>query len=200
MSADKVYTIFAGVNGAGKSTLYTFEDKDFGIRINFDEIVRDRFGHDWRNPKVQNKAGKIIVQLIKDCIDGDESFNQETTLTGKTILSNIKRAKRNGFKIDLYYVGLESVELSIERVAHRAAIGGHGIPEEVLRRRYDNSFENLKEILHLCDTVRIYDNSRYAKTGGMMLLLAVENGKIEVWNKDCPKYLREVLDDYIATI
>ena len=156
---DKTYTVFAGVNGAGKSTFFKMLNFDLGIRINLDEIIHDQFNHDWSNPKIQMNAGRIAVKLLRECLQGNISFNQETTLTGSTIISNIRKAKEAGFKVNLYYVGLESVELSIKRVTIRRLSGGHGIPEEDLRRRYITSFENLKLVLPMCDSVKIYDNS-----------------------------------------
>lgn len=82
------YTIFAGVNGAGKSTLYSTllqENHDFGVRINSDEIVISN-GGDWRNQSDQAKAMKMAVKLIKDCMNKGISFNQETTLTGRSMI------------------------------------------------------------------------------------------------------------------
>lgn len=93
------------------------------------------------------QAGRVAVSKIKECLNGDKSFNQETTLTGRTIISSMAKAKANGFEVNLYYVALANVELSIERVAKRVANGGHGIPEDDLRRRYAYSFENLKPAL-----------------------------------------------------
>jgi len=196
----KVFTIFAGVNGAGKSSLYNFENKDFGVRINFDEIIKENFDHDWSNPAVQAKAGAMAVRLVKNCLAGSMSFNQETTLTGNVILRNIKKAKENGFRIDLYYVGLESVELSIERVDYRKSIGGHGIPEIDLRRRYANSFQNLKVILPICDVVRIFDNSLNNSIIGMSLELIVENGEAKYQNQNMSKYFKDVLSEYLMQI
>jgi len=112
---EKIFTLFAGVNGVGKSSFYKAMDSDFGIRINLDEIIRHQFKNDWENIKVQMSAGRIAVKMIKDCLDGSESFNQETTLTGNTILATIKKAKENGFSVHMYYVGLESADLSIKR-------------------------------------------------------------------------------------
>ena len=118
-----IHTVFAGVNGAGKSTFYNALDLNLGIRINLDEIIKEQFSHDWDNPRIQLAPGRTAVKLLRDCLNNGISFNQETTLTGQTILTTIRRAKANGFKVNLYYVGLESVELSIERVAFRAATG-----------------------------------------------------------------------------
>jgi len=100
-----IYTIFAGVNGAGKSTFYRILGSDFGVRINTDEIIREKFNNDWKNPKAQFESGKIAVKLIRECINNKISFNQETTLTGHAIISNINSAKLKSFRISLFYVG-----------------------------------------------------------------------------------------------
>jgi len=200
MSEVSTYTIFAGVNGAGKSTFYNSlkHDNDFGLRINTDEIVKELFNHDWKEPKAQFDAGKIAVKKIKECIETKKNFNQETTLTGASIVSNIKKAKENGFKINLYYVGLESAALSLERVEKRRKLGGHGIPQDDIMRRYDRSFENLEKILPLCDRIEIHDNS---DTGAFNLtkpMLYVDNGEIISRGKSCPEYLSDILERYIA--
>ncbi|MCL2362331.1 MAG: zeta toxin family protein [Defluviitaleaceae bacterium] len=194
MHKPKTYTVFAGVNGAGKSTFHRVLKRDFGIRINVDEIIREQFNNDWSNPQIQMNAGRIAIRLINESLKGDTSFNQETTLTGRTIITNIKKAKANGFEVVLYYVGLESVGLSIERVAIRVANGGHGIPVEDLQRRYSNSFENLKLVMPLCDKVYIYDNSTDNTRGGFNPLIIIQNGKVVLLDKGCPQYLKDVLD------
>lgn len=90
--------LFAGVNGVGKSTMYNSqieEEIKQSIRINTDEIVRT-FG-DWKNNADQIKAAKIAIQLRNHCFEEGKSFNEETTLTGKTILKTIDRAKELGY-------------------------------------------------------------------------------------------------------
>ncbi len=90
----KKYILIAGVNGAGKSTLYqTLHSLHCMERINTDEILKE-FG-DWKNPKDQIRAGKLAVLKLRKCFDEDLSFNQETTLCGKSILGNIEKAKEN---------------------------------------------------------------------------------------------------------
>ena len=108
-------------------------------------------------------------------------------------MSNIKNARENGFEIILYYVGLESDKLSIERVAKRVVNGGHGIPEEDLQRRYANSFENLKLILPLCKQAHIYDNSKDNTHGILSPQIIFQNGRVALLDKKCPQYLKEVL-------
>ena len=198
MSSHKTYTIFAGVNGAGKSTFYKTLGQNYGVRINLDEIIKDRFDGLWDDSKTQMNAGRVAIKLIRECISGDKSFNQETTLTGHTIVTNIKKAKANGFKINLFYVGLSNVDLSIKRVALRVIQGGHGVPEDDLRRRYTNSFSNLQTILPLCDNVRIYDNSGDNIFDVLSPILIVKDEEVKLWDENCPAYLKNVIQEYVS--
>lgn len=107
----KKYILIAGVNGAGKSTLYqTLHSLHEMIRVNTDEIVR-RIG-DWRSIERQIEAGKIAVSQLKECFEKGVTFNQETTLCGKSVIKNIKKAKEKGYIIELHYVGVDSVEIA----------------------------------------------------------------------------------------
>ncbi|STC73895.1 putative ATPase [Clostridium botulinum] len=92
------YTIFPGVNGPGKTSIYQSiyynENKD-EKRINIDEMVA-RIGS-WKDNNLQIKCAREAVKLIKQYILEQISFNQETTLSGKSIIKNIKFAKEKGF-------------------------------------------------------------------------------------------------------
>ena len=160
MEAGCVYTIFAGVNGAGKSTLYLSMEEELSNqeRVNSDEILKN-FGGNWKNQEDQAKAMKEAIRKIKFCLDNKISFNQETTLTGNSILKNISIARKQGYRIHMYYVGVDNVDIAIKRVALRERKGGHGISEADIRRRYINSMENLYKAIPMCDTVRIFDNT-----------------------------------------
>lgn len=158
----KKYILIAGVNGAGKSTLYqTLHLLQNMPRVNTDEILRE-FG-DWRNTKDIVAAGKIAIRKIAQYFAEDISFNQETTLCGHAVLKNIQKAKQSGYFIELHYVGVDSVEIAKERVKNRVECGGHGIPDKDIERRYEQSFENLHEILSLCDLTAFYEILKYSE-------------------------------------
>lgn len=122
----------------GKSTLYqSLQSLQDMPRVNTDEILRD-FG-DWRNMADVMTAGKIAVKKIDQYFGESITFNQETTLCGKSILNNTAKAK--------------------ERVAMRVKQGGHGIAEKDIERRYIDTFINLKIVLPKCDLAAFYDNT-----------------------------------------
>lgn len=187
---NKIFYIFAGVNGAGKSTLYNSHLEDEGIknsvRINTDEIVRG-IG-DWRSSVDQIRAAKIAIQRRNECFKEGKSLNEETTLTGKTILKMIDKAKILGYKIYLYYVGVKNPEIAKERVKNRVRKGGHNIPDEVIEKRYYESLENLEKIILKCDFISLYDNTEIYKE-----IFSVVNDEIIKKENDSIKWLETAI-------
>lgn len=182
----KRYVLIAGVNGAGKSTLYqTLESLQSMPRINVDEIVRE-FG-DWKNQNDVMKAGRIAVGMIKEYFEKGLSFNQETTLCGKSILENIKYAKQLGYEIELHYVGIDSAELAKDRIAYRVAHGGHGIPDRDVERRFVESRDQFKKILPLCDMAVLYDN-----TENFYRVAIYKSGHMEILCEKQPNWYTEM--------
>jgi len=183
------YTIFAGVNGAGKTSIYKsiyYNENKYEKRINTDEMV-SRIGS-WKDSNLQMKCAREAVKLIKEYILEGTSFNQETTLSGKSIIKNIKFAKEKGFYIVMNYVGIKDPELAKERVKIRVSKGGHGIPDKDIERRYYDSLKNLNDVIKICDEVNIYDNTEMLKE-----IAYLKQGKI-IWNdKKIPNWISNIL-------
>lgn len=187
MNTTKKFTIFAGVNGAGKSTLFYSEaNRDLGIRLNSDEILHS-LGLDWQDPSAQILAGKKLLQLQKECLANEVSFNQETTLSGQTIFNAIKKAKELGYTIHLRYVGVATPDIAKKRVEARIARGGHGVSEGTIDRRFSTSKENFLKIYPLCDSVIIYDN-----TEQMTCVASIKNGELTIIQEVA--WVKELLD------
>lgn len=157
----KTYTIIAGINGAGKTSLYNVMKSDdhiaLGERINIDEIV-GRYG-DWRDNFLQIRAAREAMRMIGDCIDRGVCFHQETTLPGKTILRQVQKAKAKGYRVRLFYVGVDSVEVALARVHKRMEQGGHGLDDDIICRRFDKMKQNIGAVYPHCDKAVFYDNT-----------------------------------------
>lgn len=141
------YTIFAGVNGEGKTSIYKsiyYEKNKNEKRINTDQMV-SRIGS-WENANLQIKCAREAIKLISYYIKNHISFNQETTLSGKSIVRNIKKAKEKGFYIIMNYIDVDSIDIAKKRVEMRVAKGGHGIPHKAIERRY---YEYLKNLMYM---------------------------------------------------
>ena len=74
-------------------------------------------------------------------------------------MRNIEKAKKEGYEVEIHYIGVNSAKIAKDRIKHRVAMGGHDIPDEDVNRRFSESFENLRLILCECDRVVLYDNT-----------------------------------------
>ncbi len=139
--------IISGPNGAGKTTAsYTIlpEILDCKEYVNADEIAR---GLSPFNPDSVNiQAGKLMLERINNLISEDENFSFETTLASKSFVKHIEKAHSKGYTTKLVFFWLDSQELAIERVKCRVKEGGHDIPVDVIRRRYNRGLENFFKI------------------------------------------------------
>lgn len=158
------YVVFAGVNGAGKSTLYhTYAWADGGRlrrmpRVNSDELLVASNG-DWASAEDQARAAKEAVRAIRGLMAKRRSFNQETTLSGRSAMRRIEEAARLGYRVRMFYIGIDSPMRAQERISHREEVGGHGIGMEVVERRYRESLKNLSRAVRVCDEVVVLDNT-----------------------------------------
>jgi predicted ABC-type ATPase len=178
--------VLAGVNGAGKSSIAGASFRAHGADyFNPDEAAR-RLMADY--PRLnQTEANAIAWQqgkrLLERAIAGRLDHAFETTLGGHTLARLLAEAAAAGIAIHVWYAGLSSPELHIQRVRSRVRRGGHDIPEEAIRRRYQHSRLNLIELLPSLAALRLYDNSAEADpAAGAMphpaLLLHLERGRI----------------------
>lgn len=172
------YILFAGINGAGKSTLYHSGMWQHGNivdsypRVNTDEILLAQ-GEEWSDPRAQFRAGREAVKRIKQHFSERRSFNQETTLAGKSIVRHIEQAHEAGYYIVLFYIGLEDASIAQARIAHRKEIGGHGVDPSVVTRRHKTSINNLVRVLDICNEAYLYDN-----TGLLNMVARFELGEL----------------------
>jgi predicted ABC-type ATPase len=153
--------IIAGPNGAGKSTLAPFLLRDtFGVGefVNADTIA---LGLSAFSPEsVTFEAGRIMLARLRDLARARASFAFETTLATRSYAAFVAALRREGYEFQLLYLTLRSPELAVERVRSRVRLGGHHVPEAVVRRRFLGGARNFFRLYRpLADTWGIYDNS-----------------------------------------
>ncbi len=144
--------VFAGPNGSGKSTI-TQMAKVGGEYINADDIKRTTLCTDL---EAAVKAEELRERMINDKKD----FTFETVLsTGRNLLL-LQKAKEQGYFVRGIYVLTSNVDINVARVKAREALGGHGVPEEKIRSRYDKALALVPRLVEICDILHIYDNTR----------------------------------------
>lgn len=154
-----LYTI-AGCNGAGKTTAsYTVLPEILNCRefVNADNIAA---GLSPFNPEsVAVEAARLMLHRIKELLTSGVDFALETTLSTKSYVSFIKKAKQKGYIVTLLYIWLSSPEFAIDRVAKRVSEGGHHIPDDIVIRRYYRGISNLfKLYMPICDDWIVVSN------------------------------------------
>ncbi|PJB39252.1 MAG: ZTL protein [Deltaproteobacteria bacterium CG_4_9_14_3_um_filter_63_12] len=197
--------VLAGTNGAGKSSIGgALLRHRHGDYFNPDEATRRIM--EGNVGMSLNEANSLAwhegKRLLEEAIEHRKHFAFETTLGGKTITRLLKKAAEEGMELRIWFAGLDSPETHIERVKLRAEKGGHAIPEDKIRARFDLSRRNLVELIPLAAELSVYDNSFDADpaTGTPprpRLLLRMKDGRIIAPGsgnlEETPKWARPIV-------
>jgi predicted ABC-type ATPase len=159
MNSKKII-IIAGPNGAGKTTFakaFLPNEANCTAFINADLIAAGIAPFAPESAAIA--AGRIMLDLIKKYVESSTSFAFETTLSGLGYARMIPKWQALGYFVQLYFIGLSSCDLAVERVAHRVKHGGHHIHDDVVRRRYTAGLKNFHEIYKpLVNKWTLFDN------------------------------------------
>ncbi|MBQ6578320.1 MAG: zeta toxin [Bacteroidales bacterium] len=129
--------IISGCNGSGKTTAsYTMLPEILGCSqfVNSDEFAKGL--SPFRPEAASVSASRYMLIKTRFLFERNEDFGIETTLSTRSLRKTIRLAQARGYFVTVLYFWLNSPELAIERVRARVSTGGHGIPEDVIRRRY----------------------------------------------------------------
>jgi predicted ABC-type ATPase len=178
--------VLAGTNGAGRSSIAGamflakgtdyFNPDDAAARIRH---ARRHVSEAEANSQAWNQGTRLLQRAIAERLN----FAFETTLGGNTIPALLSSALSAGLDVRVWYVGLSSVELHIARVRAKVEKGGHPIPEQKIRERFDRSRLNLIRLLPRLTELLVYDNSSEANPDAgerpePKFLLHMDSGKI----------------------
>lgn len=153
--------IIAGPNGAGKTTFareYLPCEAGCHAFINADYIAHGL--SPFSPASAALKAGKVMLKELQDHIAQRNNVAIETTLSGKQYARLIPQWQAQGYAVKLVFLSLPSVDLALARVATRVRQGGHAIPEQTVRRRFELGREHFETVFKpLVDAWAHYDNS-----------------------------------------
>jgi predicted ABC-type ATPase len=189
--------VIGGPNGAGKSTIArALVLGTFGIKkyVNADTIAQGLAA--FHPQSVAFEAGRIMLTWINKLAEQREDFAFETTLASRTFIPKIEKwCRQEGYHFHLIFLWLRSPDLSVRRVAARVSAGGHHVPEQDIRRRYQRGICNFKPYQALADTWRLFDNS-YEKP----ILIAERVGRLGnsepiLYNPERWQQFREAQDE-----
>ena len=189
--------VVAGCNGSGKSSFSkslvptTFLPFDYDVHFLkfyaslFDSDIKEEMAHNMAFAELENQINRAIANRLNFCYE--TNFNS-------TPLHWPKHFKRNGYKLQLIYLCLNSIEEAKRRVAIRVENGGHFVPDSEILKRYYEGFANLNANFKYFNLVDVFDTSAYSKVPEY--LLSVENGRITTTRK-LPEYLIGLIPDIL---
>ncbi len=168
VESNKRIIIIAGPNGAGKTTfsLEILTGDQAGLPfVNADTIAA---ALNPANPEAEAfHAGRLLLRQIEELVERGESFAFEITMSGRGFARAIPKWRSLGYRVELFFLSLDSPETAIDRVARRVRQGGHHIQADVIRRRFHGGLQNFHEVYKpLVDHWSLIDN-----TDGEQILL-----------------------------
>ena len=160
MGADKRIFIIAGPNGAGKTTFamqYLPNEGDCPTFVNGDLIAS---GLSPFRPELRAaRAGRLVLSEIRAHVESGQSFAFETTLSGRAYALWVPRWRKLDYWVTLVFLQLATPEAAIARVRQRVSQGGHDVPDEVIRRRFEKGWRHFERVYRgLVDEWIVYDN------------------------------------------
>lgn len=181
MKNKNVY-IIAGPNGSGKTTFARKFLPDYAKCPNFINADLIASGLSPFSPgTVAIKAGKLVLEEIKNLSDKGFDFAFETTLAGRAYIKFLKRLKEHDYNISIFFLWIPNTNLALTRIKDRVLSGGHDVPAVDVRRRFDRGLNNFfRYYKPLADTWLLFNNSDVVPR----LIAGEKNGMSEIFDKE----------------
>lgn len=153
-----VLHLLAGPNGAGKSSyVHDVPVPATGLPfINADEIAAEN----WPGAQIEHayEAAQLAEARRREAIAEGSSFISETVFSHPSKVRLVSDAVDAGYLAHLHVV-LVPVELTVQRVVERVRRGGHAVPEQKIRDRYERLWKYIRQAIEIVDVAKVLVNS-----------------------------------------
>jgi predicted ABC-type ATPase len=205
-SQTKTVIVFAGPNGSGKSTINArvLSDPDLGfdgVYINADDIAKNLEG-DFASPRERNIAAAVQAEELRlKCLETGQSFAFETVMSTPEKVALMSQARAQGYDVHFVFVTTDNPEINVQRVANRVASGGHDVPADAIRSRYESAMQLLPVAIEQATSVLVFDNS-VAGRDVVLVAQKMRGSELEIFSgADIPVWAEERLQkDFSARI
>ncbi len=153
--------LIAGPNGSGKSTyvarvLQPVTQLPF---VNADVLAAER----WPDAQKEHayEASRAAAEERAELLSSGKSFITETVFSHTSKLDLVVEAVSLGYLVHLHAIMLP-VDVAVARVAERVLLGGHDVPEQKIRDRYERLWPLVVSARATADRTEFLDNSAAA--------------------------------------
>lgn len=181
--------ILVGPNGAGKSTLYEdwLKDRLPGVEfVNADELARKHYGHAAQTLEESQTGQRLADERRQALMAERKSLITESTFSHPSKLDLVRYAKASDYRVAMYHVNVRDATVSVDRVTYRVGHGGHPVPENKIRDRYERNQALIHEAVKLADRAFIFDNSIMGQPH--RLAMELQHGEIIHTGPDMPAW------------
>ena len=160
MGSTKQLWMLVGGNGAGKSTFYHKYLEPRGMLfVNADVLAKQVYPDDPEGNSYE--AAQLASQMREQLLIDGANFCFETVFSHPSKIDFVAKAKAFGYQVVLVFIHVDHISLNKARISQRVEEGGHFVPDEKVESRIPRTQKNIRNVLPLCDHVRILDNSSY---------------------------------------
>lgn len=185
--------VIAGCNGSGKSSFSKALTPDNNPAYDYDIVFLNKYktliDSDIKDRMAHNMSTEDLKSNINISIKEKVNFSYETNFNS-TPLHWPKIFKLAGYRIELAYFCLDSIEKAKKRVRIRVENGGHFVPDLEIEKRYKLGFQNLNEHWEYFDTIHLLETSKY--NSEPTHLVTMEQNSLMVI-EDFPDYLNRLI-------
>jgi predicted ABC-type ATPase len=153
--------VIAGPNGVGKTTFAREYLPGVARVVHFVNADLIAGGLSPLKPELAAiVAARMVLRDIDRLATERADFAFETTLSGRTYVRRMEAWKRAGYRIEIAYLRLDSIDLALRRIEARVRQGGHDVPKRDVLRRFDRGWENFVRLYQpMAESWAVYDNS-----------------------------------------
>lgn len=160
---NKVF-IITGPIAAGKSSCAEMLIKKYELKyyefISTDFYFKNYFFDNNKDINLCYKQAKRFCEhKLEQAMRENRNFIWETVVAKKDKMDVILKLKTLGYEITAVFIGVDDVEVCINRALIREIVDGYSIPENKIKDRFEASFKFLKELQLVSDKLIIIDNT-----------------------------------------